>query len=90
MDYLNNDCAPNLLRFMSVKIKGKKCSSYYNFLHGIIDESPDLAQDARYLPVFSDDQVSFINYLSDMLPLVRSQLNESERALVFIRKVSDE
>lgn len=90
MDYLNNDCTPNLLRFMSVKIKGKKCSSYYNFLHGIIDESPDLAQDARYLPVFSDDQVSFINYLSDMLPLVRSQLNESERALVFIRKVSDE
>ena len=72
MDYLNNDCAPDLLRFMSIKIKSKKCSSYYNFLHGIIDDSPELTQDARYLPVFTDDQVKFINYLSEMLPLVRS------------------
>ena len=72
MDYLNNDCAPDLLRFMSIKIKSKKCSSYYNFLHGIIDDSPELAQDARYLPVFTDKQVLFINYLSEMLPLVRS------------------
>lgn len=72
MDYLNNDCAPDLLRFMSIKIKSKKCSSYYNFLHGIIDDSPELAQDARYLPVFTDNQVLFVNYLSEMLPLVRS------------------
>ena len=72
MDYLNNDCAPDLLRFMNIKIKNKKCSSYYNFLHGIIDDSPELAQDARYLPVFADDQVLFVNYLSEMLPLVRS------------------
>ena len=71
MDYLNNDCAPDLLRFMSIKIKSKKCSSYYNFLHGIIDDSPELAQDARYLPVFEENQVLFINYLSEMLPLVR-------------------
>lgn len=71
MDYLNNDCAPDLLRFMSIKIKGKKTTSYYNFLHGIIDDVPELSQDARYLPVFLDAQVLFINYLSEMLPLVR-------------------
>ena len=62
MDYLNNDCAPDLLRFMSVKMNGKKTSSYYNFLRGI--------QEAD-LPVFSDEQMPFINYLSFMLPLVR-------------------
>jgi len=62
MDYLNNDCAPDLLRFMSVKMNGKKTSSYYNFLRGI--------QEAD-LPVFSDEQMPFINYLSSMLPLVR-------------------
>jgi len=62
MDYLNNDCAPDLLRFMSVKMNGKKTSSYYNFLRGI--------QEAD-LPVFSDEQMPFINYLSSILPLVR-------------------
>lgn len=82
MDYLNNDCAPDLLRFMSIKIKSKKCSSYYNFLHGIIDDSPELAQDARYLPVFTDDQILFVNYLSEMLPLVRSYEYLIFRALI--------
>jgi len=62
MDYLNNDCAPDLLRFMSVKMNGKKMSSYYNFLRGIQETD---------LPVFSDEQMLFINYLSSMLPLVR-------------------
>lgn len=62
MDYLNNDCAPDLLRFMSVKMNGKKTSSYYNFLRGI--------QEAD-LPVFSDEQMPLINYLSSILPLVR-------------------
>ncbi len=72
MDYLNNDCAPDLIRFMSIKIHNKKSSSYYNFLHGIIDDAPDLAQEARYLPEFSEKQVNFVNYLSEMLPLIRS------------------
>ena len=30
-DYLNNDCAPNLMRFINTKIKGIKTSCYYNF-----------------------------------------------------------
>lgn len=62
MDFLNNDCAPDLLRFMSVKIGGKKNVSYYNFLRGIDEEN---------LPVFSEQQIGFVNYLSAMIPLVR-------------------
>ena len=62
MDFLNNDCAPDLLRFMSIKIGGKKNISYYNFLHGIEEEN---------LPTFSERQVLFANYLSEQLPLVR-------------------
>ena len=62
MDFLNNDCAPDLLRFMSIKIGGKKNISYYNFLRGIEEEN---------LPVFTEPQVAFANYLSAMLPLVR-------------------
>ena len=62
MDFLNNDCAPDLLRFMSIKIGGKKNISYYNFLRGIEEEN---------LPTFSERQVLFANYLSAQLPLVR-------------------
>ena len=62
MDFLNNDCAPDMLRFMSIKIDGKKTVSYYNFLHGIGEEN---------LPTFSEKQILFANYLSAMLPLVR-------------------
>jgi hypothetical protein len=62
MEYLNNDCAPELLRFMNIKIGGRKNYSYYNFLKGINE---------RKLPIFDEQQVNFINYLSEMLPLVR-------------------
>ena len=62
MDFLNNDCAPDLLRFMSIKIGGKKNISYYNFLRGIEEEN---------LPTFSEGQVLFANYLSAQLPIVR-------------------
>ncbi len=62
MDYLNNDCAPDILKFMSIKIDGRKNVSYYNFLRGI---------DEKDLPTFTDEQVNFTNYLSGMLPLVR-------------------
>ncbi len=68
MDYLNNDCAPDLLRFMSIKIGGRKCVSYYNFLHGIL---ADRDEEAKLLPVFTERQIAFANYLSAMLPLVR-------------------
>lgn len=62
MDYLNNDCAPDLMRFMSIKAKGKKNYSYYNFLRSIDEEN---------LPSFTDAQVAFINTLSSYLPLAR-------------------
>lgn len=62
IDFLNNDCAPDILRFMSIKCGGKKNVSYYNFLRGIEEEN---------LPVFSENQVAFLNYLSAMLPIVR-------------------
>ena len=62
VDYINNDCAPDLIRFMSIKTRGKKNCSYYNFLRGIGEEN---------LPVFTEKQIDFINYLSGFLPLVR-------------------
>lgn len=62
MDYLNNDCAPDLQRFMSIKIGGKKTGCYYEFLSGIEEEN---------FPIFSQDQVSFLKYASALLPLVR-------------------
>ena len=62
VDYINNDCAPDLIRFMSVKTEGRKNCSYYNFLKGIGEEN---------LPIFTESQVEFINYLSGFLPLVR-------------------
>ena len=62
MDYLNNDCAPDLQRFMSIKIGGKKTGCYYEFLSGIEEEN---------LPVFSLEQISFLKYASALLPLVR-------------------
>ena len=62
VDYLNSDYAPNLLKFMKIKIGGKKTDSYYNFLIGIEEQG---------LPLFSEQQVNVINYLSNLLPLVR-------------------
>lgn len=62
MDYWNNDCAPDLIRFMNIKINNRKTNSYYNFLKGMNEEN---------IPYFNDDQIGFINYLSEMLPLVR-------------------
>ncbi len=62
MDYLNNDCAPNLLKFINVKIDGKKMGCYYNFLKKV---------DGECIDTFSEQQVSFLQYLSKLLPLVR-------------------
>lgn len=64
VDYLNSDYAPNLLKFMKVKAPGgRKTESYYNFLCNVVNEES--------LPLFSDEQISAINYLSSLLPLVR-------------------
>jgi len=62
VDYLNNDCAPDLIKFMQSRVGGKKCSSYLGFLQAIGEED---------LPAFDERQEAFIRYVSDMLPLVR-------------------
>lgn len=62
MDFLNNDCAPDLMRFLQVKIGGRKTGCYYAFLQGIGENN---------LPLFSDEQIAFIKYCSSLLPLVR-------------------
>ncbi len=62
MDYLNSDCAPNLIRFMKSKISNAKNRSYYTFLKRIGEED---------LPLFNDSQVEFIDNVSELLPLVR-------------------
>lgn len=61
MDYINSDYAPNLLKFMKIKIDSKKTNSYYGFLKGI----------GEPVPAFTDEQITTINYLSGLLPLVR-------------------
>lgn len=62
MDYLNNDCAPDLQRFLSIKVAGIKTGCYYAFLQGIEEEN---------LPIFSQHQVDLLKYASSLLPLVR-------------------
>jgi len=62
MDYVNSDYAPDLLKFMKIKIDGKKTNSYYGFLKGIGEEG---------VPHFTESQITVINYLSSLLPLVR-------------------
>ena len=61
MDYVNSDYAPNLLKFMKIKIDNKKTNSYYGFLRGIGED----------VPLFTDEQIAAINYISSLLPLVR-------------------
>lgn len=63
-DYLNNDYAPDLLKFMKIRINGKKTASYYMFLKGIEEDN---------LPIFDEQQIDIINKLSDLLPLVRTE-----------------
>ena len=62
VDYLNNDYAPDLIKFMQSKISGRKNASYLGFLQAIGEEN---------LPSFSDRQEKFIKYVSEMLPVVR-------------------
>lgn len=62
MDYLNCDCAPDLMRFIKAKINGRKSFSYYSFLSKIGVES---------IPVFNQIEIDLINKLSDLLPLSR-------------------
>ena len=61
MDYVNSDYAPNLLKFMKIKIEGTKTNSYYGFLKGIGED----------IPLFTEEQITAIDYISSLLPLVR-------------------
>ena len=61
MDYLNHDFAPDLMRFIKSKISNKKNVSYHRFLTKI-DEK---------VQYFNDHEIEFIDFISDMLPLVR-------------------
>lgn len=63
LDYLNSDCAPDLLRFMKSKIKGKKNFSYYNFLKNIDED----------IPLFNDSETKLLETVSDLLPLTRRE-----------------
>ena len=62
VDYLNNDYAPDLIKFMQSKIGGRKNASYYGFLKAIGEEN---------LPAFDERQEAFVKYVSEMLPIVR-------------------
>ena len=61
MDYVNSDYAPNLLKFMKIRIEGTKTNSYYGFLKGIGED----------IPLFTEEQITAIDYISSLLPLVR-------------------
>lgn len=63
MDYLNSDCAPDLLRFMKAKMKGKKNCSYYNFLRNIGED----------VPLFNESEIRLLEVISDLLPLTRRE-----------------
>ena len=62
VDYLNNDYAPDLIKFMQSRIAGHKNASYYGFLQSIGETG---------LPSFDERQEAFIRYVSEMLPIVR-------------------
>lgn len=62
MDFINNDCAPDLMRFMNVRLDGRKTGSLYNFMQDIGEEN---------LPLFTPEQVEFIRMATTYLPLVR-------------------
>ena len=62
VDYLNNDYAPDLIKFMQSKIHGRKNASYLGFLQAIEEEN---------LPSFNERKEAFIKYVSEMLPIVR-------------------
>ncbi len=62
MDYLNSDCSPDLMRLIKSKLNGKKNKCYYNFLKKIGEET---------LPIFTDEQVAFLESFEELLPIVR-------------------
>jgi len=62
IDYINSEIAPDLIRFVKTKINGKKNKSYYSFLKKIGEES---------IPYFTEKEMTFIDNISNLLPIVR-------------------
>lgn len=61
VDYLINDCAPNLDLFMKSSLSGKN-RSYYNFL---------VKMDEVNIPLLTDEENNLIDNISDLVPIVR-------------------
>lgn len=61
MDFLDHDYSPNIIRFIKSKTKGKQNGCYYKFLLSVEDD----------IPIFNEQEVVFLKYLSKFIPLVR-------------------
>ena len=53
----------NLLRFIKSTMKGAKNKSYYSFMKKIGEES---------LPLFNDEEITLIDSIEELLPLIRA------------------
>ncbi|MFA6862017.1 MAG: DUF3427 domain-containing protein [Bacilli bacterium] len=62
MDYLDNICAPDLMRFINSSINGSQNKCYYNFLK---------KAEEKNLPAFSNSEIYLLEDLSGILPLIR-------------------
>lgn len=62
LDYLDSEIAPDLIKFIKSKTNGKKNRSYYQFLKNVGEDS---------ILLFNENEVEFLNNVSDFLPLVR-------------------
>lgn len=62
MDFLNSDVSPDLIRIIKSTFGGSKNKSYYNFLKKVEEDT---------IPMFSEEEVNFINNMEDLLPLAR-------------------
>lgn len=62
MDFLNSDVSPDLIRIIKSTFGRSKNKSYYNFLKKIEEDT---------IPMFSEQEVNFINNMEDLLPLAR-------------------
>lgn len=63
MDYLNQECAPDLLRFINARMLGRKNGCYYRFL---------TIAEKDHVPHFSENEVTLLTFLSSFLPLPRA------------------